>query len=262
MTILDEICASTRVQVQERMALVPEAQLAERVSASSEGRPFLESLSRPGMSVIAEFKRRSPTAGEIRPGAQVGEIARAYEDSGAAALSVLTESENFGGSLEDLAEARAASSLPVIRKDFVIDPYQVTEAAAAGADAILLIVAALDDRELTLLHARAEEMGLDVLVEVHDSDELDRALSAIDPDLIGINNRDLRDFSVDTARTESLMAEIPAGKTVVSESGIRSAEQVERLELSGVDAVLVGESLMRVPDPGAALRELLGEPPE
>lgn len=261
MTILDEICASTRVQVQERMALVPEEQLAERLSENPEGRPFMESLSRPGMSVIAEFKRRSPTAGEIRPGSEAGEIARAYEDSGAAALSVLTESENFGGSLDDLVAARAASSLPVIRKDFMVDSYQVTEAAAAGADAILLIVAALEDRELALLNSRAEGLGLDVLVEVHDSEELQRALSVIDPVLIGVNNRDLRDFSVDTARTETLMAEIPAGKTVVSESGIRTAEEVERLELSGVDAVLVGESLMRAADPGAALRELLGGPP-
>ena len=259
MTILDEICASTRVQLEARKASVPEDVLIEQVAGRPEGRPFGESLSRPGMSVIAEFKRRSPTAGEIRPGASVSEIVGMYERSGAAALSVLTETGSFGGSLADLAEARGASSLPVIRKDFVVAPYQVTEAAGAGADAILLIVAALSDRELALLHARAEEFGLDVLVEVHDREELGRALETVDPELIGINNRDLRDFSVDTGRTEALMAEIPAGKTVVSESGIRSAQEVERLEEAGVDAVLVGESLMRAPDPGEALQELLGD---
>ena len=259
MTILDEICESTRAQVEARKANVPEGALVEQVAGRSGGRPFRESLSRPGMSVIAEFKRRSPSAGDIRPGSDVAEIVRMYEESGAAALSVLTETESFGGSLDDLVAARGASSLPVIRKDFVVDPYQVAEAAAAGADAILLIVAALGDRELALLNARAEEFGLDVLVEVHDGEELGRALRTVDPELIGINNRDLRDFSVDTGRTEALMAEVPAGKTVVSESGIRSAAEVERLDEAGVDAVLVGESLMRAPDPGAALQELLGE---
>ena len=260
MTILDEICASTRVQVEARKKSVPEGDLIEQATGRPEGRPFGESLSRPGMSVIAEFKRRSPTAGEIRPGAAVSEIVGMYERSGAAALSVLTETGNFGGSLADLVEARETSSLPVIRKDFIVDPYQVTEAAGAGADAILLIVAALSDRELALLNARAEEFGLDVLVEVHDREELGRALETVDPELIGINNRDLRDFSVDTGRTEALMAEIPAGKTVVSESGIRSGQEVERLEQAGVDAVLVGESLMRAPNPGEALQELLGNP--
>ena len=168
MTILDDICESTRRQVEARRASVPEEVLAEQLARRPGGRPFGESLSRPGMSVIAEFKRRSPSAGDIRPGSDVAEIVRMYEESGAAALSVLTETESFGGSLDDLVAARGASSLPVIRKDFVVDPYQVVEAAAAGADAILLIVAALDDRELALLNARAEEFGLDVLVEVRE----------------------------------------------------------------------------------------------
>lgn len=259
MTVLGDICARTRSRVQERRREVPEAALEAGLEVRAEGRPFRESLSRPGMSVIAEFKRQSPAAGQIRPGASVEEVVTAYGEAGAAALSVLTEEESFGGSLEDLRAARAASQLPLLRKDFVVDAYQVTEAAVAGADAILLIVAALEDGELATFDARARELGLDVLVEVHDADELQRALSVLDPDLIGINNRDLRDFSVDTSRTEALIPEIPAGKTVVSESGIRTAAEVDRLEMSGVDAVLVGESLMRAPDPGAALADLLGD---
>lgn len=259
MTVLDDICAETRLRVQARKSELPEAALEEQLGGRAESRPFTESLSRPGMSVIAEFKRRSPAAGEIRPGASVEEIAAAYGQSGAAALSVLTEEGSFGGSLDDLRSARGASSLPLLRKDFMVDPYQVVEAAVAGADAILLIVAALNDDELALLNARAEGLGLDVLVEVHDAAELSRALAVLDPELIGINNRDLRDFSVDTSRTEALMADIPAGKTVVSESGIRTRDEVERLEMAGVDAVLVGESLMRAPDPGEALAGLLGD---
>ena len=154
--------------------------------------------------------------------------------------------------------ARASSSLPILRKDFVIDPYQVVESAVAGADAILLIVAALDDAALAALHGQAAELDLDVLVEVHDDAELERALEAVDPDLIGINNRNLADFTVDVERTYELLVDVPAGKTVVSESGFHSREQLLELERVGVDAVLVGESLMRAPDPGIALRVLTG----
>ena len=168
-------------------------------------------------------------------------------------MSVLTEGPHFGGSLDDLRAARAACSLPLLRKDFVIDRYQLHEARAAGADAVLLIAAALDDRQLAELHAEATELGLDTLVEVHDRDEVARAL-AVDPALIGINNRDLRDFSVDVGRTYELLADIPPDVTVVSESGIASVGQLRELAAAGVSAVLVGESLMRAPSPERALR--------
>lgn len=258
MTVLDEICERSRARVATRRSEVPEAELLAMLPPSPRPGRLREALAQPGVSVIAEFKRRSPSAGEIRPGSSVREVVEAYGRAGASALSVLTEEEGFGGSLADLEEARAASSLPILRKDFTVDEYQVTEAAVAGADAVLLIVAALDDDELVRFDARAREHGLDVLVEVHDATELERAMAAIDPAIIGINNRDLRDFTVDTGRTEKMMGAIPAGRVVVSESGITSAGQVEQLAEAGVDAVLVGERLMRAPDPGEALRELAG----
>ncbi len=220
-------------------------------------RGFRAALGGPGVAVIAEFKRRSPSAGILREQADVAEIVGAYERGGASALSVLTEGPNFGGSLADLRAARASCALPVLRKDFVVDEYQLLEARAAGADAVLLIVAALEDRALARLHDAARALDLDVLVEVHDRDELDRALAA-EARLIGINNRDLRDFSVDVARTTLLREAIPPGITVVSESGIADARQLRELAAQGVDAVLVGESLMRAPDPAQALRQLLG----
>ncbi len=256
MSVLSRICDASRERVAERRAKVPEAELLATLPERGRTGRLRQALGAPGISVIAEFKRRSPSAGEIRPGSSVAEVVGAYEEAGASALSVLTEEENFGGSMADLREARATSSLPILRKDFTVDGYQVTEAAAAGADAVLLIVAALDDGELRSLDARARELGLDVLVEVHDAEELERAMEAIDPEIIGVNNRDLRDFTVDTTRTSKLMAAIPAGKVVVSESGITSADQIEELEQAGVDAVLVGERLMRAPDPAEALREL------
>ena len=175
------------------------------------------------------------------------EIVGAYERGGAAALSILTEERHFGGSLDDLREARAASALPILRKDFIVDPYQVYESTVAGADAILLIVAALDDDDLASCTARRVGLDLDVLVEVHDEEELERALEVVDADVIGINNRDLGDFTVDVERTYELLSDVPAGKTVVSESGFHSREQLDDLERVGVDAVLVGEGLMRAP---------------
>jgi indole-3-glycerol phosphate synthase len=208
------------------------------------------------VSVIAEHKRRSPSAGEIRPGSSVTEIVSAYERGGASALSVLTEPEFFGGSLDDITEARASVGLPILRKDFIVDPYQVYEAAVIGADALLLIVAALSQDDLQRLHAEALALDLDVLVEVHSREELDCALQVVDADVIGINNRDLTDFSVDIDRTFELLVDVPAGKTVVSESGIHTRDQLDELERVGVDAVLVGESLMRAPDPEEACRQL------
>ena len=258
MSTLERIVESTREEVARRRREVPLADLARGLSSRGPERPFAEALARPGMSVIAEFKRRSPSAGNIRAGATVEEIVGSYEDAGAAALSVLTEGPSFGGSLDDLRAARAASELAILRKDFVIDRYQVVESAVAGADAVLLIVAALEDEVLAELHAAALELDLDVLVEVHTEEELERALETVDPDLIGINNRDLGDLSVDVERTHELLVDVPAGKTVVSESGIHSREQLLELERVGVDAVLVGESLMRAPDPAAALLALTG----
>jgi indole-3-glycerol phosphate synthase len=205
--------------------------------------------------VIAEHKRRSPSAGELRAAGGVAEVVRAYERAGAAALSILTESQHFGGSLDDLREARAASALPILRKDFVVDTYQVYESAAAGADALLLIVAALAPDELRRLHGESRALHLDVLVEIHDEHELAAALE-IDADVIGINNRDLSDFSVDVDRTYQLLSDVPAGKAVVSESGFGTREQLDELERVGVHAVLIGESLMRADDVEAACRAL------
>ncbi len=219
---------------------------------------FRDALAAPGLSIIAEHKRRSPSAGPIGSGAPVAEVAAAYARGGAAAMSVLTEERHFGGSLADLAAARAACpGLPIIRKDFVVDDYQLREAVAAGADAVLLIVAALDQGRLAELHAGAVALGLDVLVEVHDADELDRALELV-PAIVGVNNRDLRDFSVDVGRTLLLAGRIPDGTVVVSESGLDSPAQLARLRAAGIDAALIGETLMRAADPAGALRALRG----
>jgi len=252
---LERILAATRERLEERRRERPLAELEREVEPGREGRPFREALSQAGTSVIAEYKRRSPSAGVIREGSEVREIARAYERGGAAALSVLTEEEHFGGSLDDLREAVAATDLPVLRKDFTLDRYQLVETKVTGADAVLLVVGALEPGELAELYAEARELDLDALVEVHDERELEAALE-LDVDVVGINNRDLTDFSVDVRRTFELLADVPAGKTVVSESGIAARADVEELEGVGVDAVLVGEALMRAPDPEAAVREL------
>jgi indole-3-glycerol phosphate synthase len=256
--VLERIVDVTRDEVRRRRKETPLADLESRLGPHREGRPFAEALVRPGVSIIAEHKRRSPSAGEIRAGATVSEIAQAYERGGAAALSVLTEGPHFGGTLGDLEEARGAVELPILRKDFMVDAYQVYEAAVAGADAILLIVAALEPKELAGLYGEAVGLDLDVLVEVHDEDELESALEVVDADVIGINNRNLVDFTVDVERTYELLSDVPAGKTVVSESGFHTREQIEELERVGVDAVLIGETLMRAPDPETALRDLRG----
>jgi indole-3-glycerol phosphate synthase len=258
-SVLDRIVDATRESVARRREAVPLSELEGRLAAPRDDRPFREALTRPGVSLIAEHKRRSPSAGEIRAGSTVADVVSAFERGGAAAISVLTEGPHFGGSLDDLREARGASVLPILRKDFVVDAYQIYESAVAGADAILLIVAALDEDELAQLHREALGLDLDVLVEVHSEDELERALEIADPDVIGINNRDLIDFSVDVERTYELLSDVPAGKTVVSESGFHTRDQLDELERVGVDAVLIGESLMRAPDPEAACRELVGE---
>ena len=258
MSVLERIVDSTREDVARRRQAVPLSELEQQAAGTRDDRPFSEALTRPGISVIAEHKRRSPSAGEIRHGTTVTEIVEAYERGGAAALSILTEGHHFGGSLDDLRDARAASVLPILRKDFIVDPYQVYESAVAGADAILLIVAALGEDDLVLLHREALGIDLDVLVEVHNEQELERALDVVDADVIGINNRDLVDFSVDVERTYDLLSDVPAGKTVVSESGFHTRAQLDDLERVGVDAVLIGESLMRAADIEAACRDLTG----
>jgi indole-3-glycerol phosphate synthase len=252
---LDELIDATRERLVRVKAELPLAELERLASQRGEGRPFAEALSRPGTSLIAEYKRRSPSAGTIREGATVADMARAYERGGAAALSILTEERHFGGSLDDLREARDSTDLPILRKDFTIDPYQLWEAKAAGADAVLLVVGALRPHELGSLNGLARDLDLDAIVEVHDEEELAAALE-IDADVIGINNRNLEDFSVDVSRTFDLLHDVPAGKIVVSESGIVERAQIEDLEGVGVDAVLVGEALMRAPDPESAVREL------
>jgi indole-3-glycerol phosphate synthase len=235
-----------------------EAELRAAALRADPPRGFARALREaPRPRVIAEFKRASPSRGAIRPGADPGEIARVYAAAGAAALSVLTDGGFFGGSLDDLRAARAACALPVLRKDFTLDPLQVWEARAAGADAVLLIAAALDDRRLAALLATAREASLDALVEVHDAAELERA-QALGAELIGINNRDLRSFRTDVGVTRALCGRA-AGCTLVSESGLGDAATLAELEKLGVHAFLVGEALMGQPDPGAALRALRGE---
>jgi indole-3-glycerol phosphate synthase len=258
MNVLDRIVSATLEDVARRRSDIPLAQLESAAAQRGEGRPFTEALRGPGISLIAEHKRRSPSAGDIRSGVAVADVVGAYERGGATALSILTEGPHFGGSLDDLREGRAASVLPILRKDFLVDPYQVYESAAAGADAVLLIVAAVHADDLAVLHREARGLDLDVLVEVHDEAELECALEVVEADVIGINNRDLTDFSVDIERTFELLSDVPAGKTVVSESGIHTRDQLDELERVGVDAVLIGESLMRAPDIEAATRALTG----
>ncbi|HEX5954312.1 MAG TPA: indole-3-glycerol phosphate synthase TrpC [Solirubrobacterales bacterium] len=255
MSKLEELVGAARADVERRKRVVPIEELRDAVGTLSGSRPFSEALVRPGLSLIAEFKRRSPSSGEIAPGATVTEVCAAYERGGAAALSVLTDGPHFGGSLDDLRAARAASSLPILRKDFIVDVYQLYEAAVNGADAVLLIVAALEDEVLSLLHGEARLLDLDCLVEVHDENDLERALE-VDADVLGINNRDLGDLEVSLDTTPELIIDVPAGKTVVAESGYDRWEQLEELERIGCDAVLIGEALMRTGEPEAAVREL------
>jgi indole-3-glycerol phosphate synthase len=209
------------------------------------------------LKVIAEFKRRSPSTGIIRDDLTVDEIVRCYERGGACAISVLTDEEYFGGSIADLCVARSCTNLPLLRKDFIIDPIQIFEAATAGADAVLLIVAALDDTWLTELRSLAEdELRLDALVEVHSSEELNRALNA-GAKIIGVNNRDLRTFRVSLNTSERLIAEAPRDRIMVSESGLQGADSLLRLRKLGFRGFLVGEALMRAPDSETALRDLV-----
>jgi indole-3-glycerol phosphate synthase len=254
--MIEQLISAARDGVDGRRGETPQAELESRLPERGRDRPFAEALVRPGLSLIAEFKRRSPSAGEISA-AEIGAQVGAYERGGAAALSVLTDERHFGGALADLSAARQACGLPILRKDFIVDPYQLYEAAVHGADAVLLIVRALEDDELRSLYEEASKLDLDCLVEVHDAEELERAL-LLDADVIGINNRNLDQGTVDIATTYELMPDVPAGKTVVAESGISARDELEELERVGVDAVLIGEALMRTPDPEALTRELTG----
>jgi len=255
--MLEQLIGAAREGVEDRRSQTSQADLESRLPERGRDRPFNEALVRPSLSVIAEFKRRSPSAGKISATATVAEQVGAYERGGAAALSVLTDARHFGGSLDDLRAARAACDLPILRKDFIVDPYQLYEAAVYGADAVLLIVRALEDRELRALYEEARGLDLDCLVEVHDAEELERALQ-LDADVIGINNRNLDEGVVDVATTYELMPDVPAGKTVVAESGIAARAELEELERVGVDAVLIGGALMSAVDPEALTRELTG----
>lgn len=229
-----------------------------RTRASGSVRDFEGSLRREGhVALIAEVKRRSPGAGPIRPDLEPRELAARYEGSGAAALSVLTDEPWFGGSLDDLRAAREEVAVPILRKDFTLVPDQVAEARVAGADAILLIARILDQPTLVELSGIARDLGLAALVEVHDGEELARALEA-DARIVGINNRDLATFTTDLETTLALLADVPDDVVVVSESGIRTPGDVDRLGAAGVDAILVGEALLRAPDPGVAAAELAG----
>jgi indole-3-glycerol phosphate synthase len=253
---LDPIIASTRDQIAQRRAAVPPADLDAAAGARTDFRPFAPALAHgPGLSLIAEHKRRSPSAGTIRDDVRLEDVVTAYERGGAAAISVLTETTSFGGSLDDLQRARAATTLPILRKDFIVDPYQVLEAVAAGADAILLIVAALAPPDLASLHERAQTLGLAVLVEVHDARELETALDA-GAEIIGINNRDLTTLQVDIGTSLALAPRIPPGQTIVAESGFTTRAELDELAAGGVDAVLIGEALMRSADIEAACRAL------
>jgi len=216
---------------------------------------FRASLSAPGIRIIAECKRRSPSRGVLRADYDPVAIARGYASAGAAAISVLTEPTFFDGTLEHLRQVRAAVDVPVLRKDFIVTPYQVVEAAAAGADAVLLIVAALDDQTMHALTSIARVHGMDVLVEVHDRDELDRALAG-GADLIGVNSRNLRTLAVSTSVLDELGTQIPTGIVAVAESGLKTAGDLQRLRALRYDAFLIGERFMAGDDPGAALAEL------
>ena len=257
-TILDKIIETKLREIAAARAAVPEAELERQVASLPPTRNFTRAIRKPGwITLIAEVKKASPSAGVIRTDFDPVTIARIYADHGAAAISVLTDIEYFQGSLEYLTAARAAVDCPVLRKDFILDRYQLLEARLAGADAVLLIAECLPGDYLATLHRQATDLGLHTLIELHDAEELPRVLDSGCP-VIGINNRDLRTFRTRLEHTLELLPKIPADRTVVSESGISSHADLVRLGAAGAKAVLVGESLMRAPDIGAALDSLRG----
>jgi indole-3-glycerol phosphate synthase len=256
MSFLSEIIERKRRRVEEAKQRVPLARVERRSDAHRLRQAFL----RDGINIIAEFKRRSPSKGVIRADADLKEIVKSYAAGGASAISVLTEEDYFSGSLDDLRTAKSVVDLPVLRKDFIVDEYQVYESAAAGADAVLLIVAALDDARLLFLRRLAEEeMALDALVEVHDREEMKRAI-ACGASLIGVNNRNLHTFEVSLETSLSLASDAPNDAVLISESGLSTATDLNRLHDAGYRGFLIGESLMRSADPAAALRQFTGKP--
>jgi indole-3-glycerol phosphate synthase len=260
-TVLDRILDARRTDVQRRKQLVPETVLKYGVKAASPPRGFSAALCRQGLNVIAELKPASPSRGVIRDPFDAVALARSLEAAGAAALSILTEPEFFHGSLKNMRDARKEIALPVLRKDFIFDPWQVWEARANDADSFLLIVAALDDVLLRELIDLGREIGMEALVEVHTAVELDRALAA-GARIVGVNNRDLKTLSVRVETSIELIDSIPDECIAISESGLRSQDDLQRLRAAGFDAFLIGEQLMLAPDPGAALADLLRVPPK
>ena len=259
-TVLEKILARKAEEVAERRARVGLAELEAQAKSADAPRGFANALIAQAKlkqpAVIAEVKKASPSKGVIRENFVPAEIAASYEKGGATCLSVLTDIDYFQGSDLFLQQARAACKLPVIRKDFMVDPYQIVEARALGADCVLLIVSALDDVKMAELAAVAKSVGLDVLVEVHDGDELERALKTLDTPLVGVNNRNLHTFDVSLETTLDLLPRIPRDRLVITESGIVNRADVELMEISGVYSFLVGETFMRAENPGAELQRL------
>jgi indole-3-glycerol phosphate synthase len=255
--ILDEILAEKKRAVGYARFRLPLADLEGKAKAMPPARNFAQALRAAGrLTCIAEFKRRSPSKGWIQRDADVARVAAAYREGGAAAMSVLTDTPFFGGTLDDLRLARASTGLPILRKDFVIDPYQVAEARAAGADAVLLIVAALGDLELRNLLAETRRWGMEAVVETHDAEEVARAISA-GARVVGVNHRDLRTFKMNMDLAVRMRSLVPSDCVMVAESGIQTVADVARMRAAGIDAILVGETLMQALDPALALRELL-----
>ncbi len=261
--VLTRICADKTNHVERRKAALPPAELARRVASAPPPRGFLAALraavAEGRYGLIAEIKKASPSQGLIRADFDPAALAAAYQRGGATCLSVLTDQAYFQGNDADLTAARRAAELPVLRKDFFVDPYQVVEARALGADCVLIIMAAVDDAMAARLEAEARGLGMDVLVEVHDAAELDRALRLESP-LIGVNNRNLKTLQVDLAVTEALAPLLPADRLAVSESGLYNSADLARMARAGVGCFLIGESLMRQPDLAAATRALIACP--
>ena len=259
-SILEKIVERKRKEVELARERVPTAALEGRLAAASGVRDFFGAVSRPGgVNLIAEFKRKSPSAGEIRPGATVEEVVRGYAAAGASCLSILTDAWDFGGSLIDLESARVAVPLPALRKEFIVDRYQVLEARAHGADAVLLIAECLDDCHLRSLYRDILDLGMTPLVELHDEENLSRVLD-LGATLVGVNNRNLKTMTTDLDHVLRLRERVPDDVALVAESGIKTRADVERLEAAGIAAMLVGESLLKAADPGRAAAALLGNP--
>jgi len=259
LSVLDRIISRKQKEVAESKATRPLSSIRQKFRNFDQPRDFFAAVSEPSeIQLIAEFKRRSPSAGEIRPGAEPADIVRGYEKSGAAALSVLTDGEDFGGCIEDLMLAKKASSLPVLRKEFIIDSYQVNESRLYGADAVLLIAECLDDCLLKSLYREVIDLGMTPLVELHSEENLSRVLD-LGATLIGINNRDLVTMKTDIGHVLKLQEKVPSECVLVAESGIRTRADVEQLEAAGVQAILVGESLLTSSDPSGAAAALLGK---